>query len=101
VLVPSPHVTDSRTLNPVLRICLILFSVSHSFSLINYGGDSTILKKIILLFAVPIMARLRQYYYYIFFNIWNIINTSIHIIYIYINNIFNITILLSTLFVFI
>jgi len=26
-----------------------------------------------------------------FFNIWNIINTSIHIIYIYINNIFNIT----------
>jgi len=25
-----------------------------------------------------------------FFNIWNIINTSIHIIYIYINNIFNI-----------
>jgi len=36
-----------------------------------------------------------------FFNIWNIINTSIHIIYIYINNIFNIIILLSTLFIFI
>jgi len=36
-----------------------------------------------------------------FFNIWNIINISIHIIYIYINNIFNITILLSTLFIFI
>jgi len=25
VLEPSPHVTDSRTLNPVLRTCLILF----------------------------------------------------------------------------
>jgi len=36
-----------------------------------------------------------------FFNIWNIINTSIYIIYIYVNNIFNITILLSTLFIFI
>jgi len=36
-----------------------------------------------------------------FFNIYNIINTSNHIIYIYINNIFNITILLSTLFIFI
>jgi len=36
-----------------------------------------------------------------FFNIRNIINTSINIIYIYINNIFNITILLSTLFIFI
>jgi len=35
------------------------------------------------------------------YNIWNIINTSIHIIYIYINNIFNITILLSILFIFI
>jgi len=32
VLIPSPHVTDSRTLNPVSWTCLIWFLVFHSFS---------------------------------------------------------------------
>ena len=50
VLIPSPHVTDSRTLNLVLRTCLILFLVFHNFPLINYGGDN-----MIFLFAVPVV----------------------------------------------
>jgi len=53
VLVPSSHVTDSRTLNMVLRTCLILFSVFHSFSLINYGGDSSVLLKLKNCFYSP------------------------------------------------
>jgi len=56
VLVPSLHVTDSRAVNPVLRTCLILFSVFHSFPLINYDGDSTILKIKLFLFVVPVVA---------------------------------------------
>ena len=56
MLIPSSHVTDFQTLNPVLQTCLILFSVFHSFPLINYCGDFTILKiKIIFLFAVPVV----------------------------------------------
>ena len=58
LLTPSPHVTDSRTWNPFSQTCLILFLVFHSFPLINYGGDSIVLKKqkIIFLFAVPVVA---------------------------------------------
>jgi len=35
-----------------------------------------------------------------FFNMWNIINTSIHIIYIYINNIFNIIEIINIIYIY-
>ena len=65
VLIPSPHVTDSRTLNPISWTCLIwvFFGFSIVFPLINYGGDSSVLKIKNIYFCSPSPSwpRLRQY----------------------------------------
>jgi len=55
MLIPSRHVTDSRIRN--LVFANLLYQYFFWFPIINYGGDSSVLKiKIIIFIRIPVVA---------------------------------------------